>query len=113
MRSKGNYGESIAVKYLISNGFIIKKRNYFTPFGEIDIIAKKNNYIHIIEVKLLSNEYIHTGYKINYRKQRRMINSTMIYMDQYKDHHYYYQFDLVTITGNQIKHYENIFSCTT
>ena len=113
MRSKGKHGEWIAVNYLIRNGYVIKKRNYFTQFGEIDIIAKKNNYIHIIEVKLLVNEYIHTGYKINYRKQKRMINSTLIYMDQFKNHHYFYQFDLITITGNQIKHYENIFNCTT
>ena len=53
MRSKGTYGESLAKQFLIECGFTIVKQNIFTRYGELDIIAKKGNRIHIIEVKLL------------------------------------------------------------
>ncbi len=110
MRSKGAIGEDKASKLLIKDGYTIIKRNFFTKFGEIDIIANQKNRMHIIEVKLLKKKYIHLGYKINYTKQRRMIQSTYIFMDQYKLYNYYYQFDLITIIGDQIKHYKNIFT---
>lgn len=110
MKEKGNFGEKLARDYLINDGFEIIVSNFFTRFGELDIIAKKGQRIHIVEVKLLAKKYIHSGYKINYKKQRRMIQITQIFMDNYKLYDFYYQFDLVTIISGQIKHYKNIFT---
>ena len=47
----GQIGENIASKYLIRHGFSIIERNYTRKWGEIDIIAKKGNKIHFVEVK--------------------------------------------------------------
>jgi len=47
----GNAGEDAAAAYLESNGYLALYRNYRTKTGEIDIIAKKNGIIHIVEVK--------------------------------------------------------------
>lgn len=110
MRIKGTIGEIKAASYLKGNGFELLKQNYYTPFGEIDIIAKKHRQIHIIEVKLLKQELIHLGYKLNYRKKQRMIRCALLFMDQSKLDQFYYQFDLITIISNQIKHYENVFN---
>jgi len=110
MRSKGTYGESLAKQFLIESGFTIVKQNVFTRYGELDIIAIKGNRIHIIEVKLLKKEWLNSGYKINRTKRKRMVNCTNIFMDRYKLRDSFYQFDLITIVGNQIKHIENIFS---
>lgn len=110
MRAKGNYGEYIARNYLQNKGFQILYSNFYTRFGELDIIAKHYQQIHIIEVKLLSKLYINSSYKINYKKKKRMIQSTQIFMDQFKLYNFYYQFDLITIVSDQINHYENIFS---
>ena len=52
----GTKGEDAAVKLLNSKGFTILKRNYIVHnFGEIDIIAEKDNDIHIIEVRARLN----------------------------------------------------------
>jgi len=47
----GEIGESIACQFLVKHGFTILERNYTKKWGEIDIVAKKGNILHFIEVK--------------------------------------------------------------
>ncbi len=59
MRQKiGQIGEDIACKYLKNIGFSVVCRNYRKKWGEIDIILKKGNLIHFVEVKSVSRENI-------------------------------------------------------
>lgn len=55
-REVGKRGEEIAAKYLQEKGYKILERNYSTKFGEIDLIASKNNILSFVEVKLKQNE---------------------------------------------------------
>ncbi|CAM2881604.1 YraN family protein [Helicobacter burdigaliensis] len=48
---KGKEAEDFAIKFLEQQNFTIITRNYFSKFGEIDIIAKKDGILHFIEVK--------------------------------------------------------------
>ena len=50
----GELGEKIACKYLFSKGFTILDQNITKKYGEIDILAQKENIIHFIEVKSVS-----------------------------------------------------------
>jgi len=50
-RKRGNLGEDIAIKFLLKNLYLIIERNYLKRIGEIDIIAKKGQLLHFIEVK--------------------------------------------------------------
>ncbi len=52
----GEVGENIAVKFLMKQGFDVIERNYTKKWGEIDIITQKDNKIHFIEVKSVSNK---------------------------------------------------------
>ncbi len=52
----GAYGESIAAKFLMERGYVVIARNYWKPWGEIDLVAKKEGHIHFIEVKTVSYE---------------------------------------------------------
>ena len=47
----GDLGEGIACNYLKNKGFKVIDRNYWKPWGEIDIIVKKQGIIHFVEVK--------------------------------------------------------------
>lgn len=47
----GELGEDVACKYLTKKGFSILERNYTKKWGEIDIIAQKDNILYFIEVK--------------------------------------------------------------
>ncbi|HCT76144.1 MAG TPA: YraN family protein [Micromonosporaceae bacterium] len=47
----GQWGEDIAAKYLVEQGMVILDRNWRTPSGEIDIIARDVNAVIFCEVK--------------------------------------------------------------
>ena len=51
----GKKGEQRAVDFLLKNGYIIVERNYRFDKAEVDIIAKKNDVLAIIEVKTRSS----------------------------------------------------------
>lgn len=51
----GKKGEDLAVEYLIQNGYEILDRNWIFQKAEIDIIAKKDHFLAVIEVKTRSS----------------------------------------------------------
>jgi len=54
-REIGKIGEEIAKDYLEKNGIKIIDKNYFSKYGEIDLIGFENRTIIFIEVKLRNN----------------------------------------------------------
>ncbi len=70
-REKGNAGEEIACKFLIKNGFKIEDRNYYKKWGELDIIATKENQLgnklkkelHFFEVKSVVRNFTEKSFK--------------------------------------------------
>lgn len=53
----GDYGENLAAEYLRDKGFEILEQNYrYSRNGEIDIIARKNDYLVFFEVKSRSGD---------------------------------------------------------
>jgi putative endonuclease len=56
----GTKGEDMAAAFLTDNGFEILRRNYRFRRCEIDIIARKENWILFVEVKTRS--YAYYGY---------------------------------------------------
>ena len=52
-RSKkiGDFGEKLALDYMIKNGFKHICSNYHSRYGEIDIICENEKYIIFVEVK--------------------------------------------------------------
>jgi len=55
-RKRGDLGEEITCKYIEGRGFRVLERNYWKPWGEIDIVAEKAGFIRFIEVKTVSRE---------------------------------------------------------
>ena len=49
--SLGRQGEEAAAHFLKNNGYSIVERNWKTKACEIDIVAKKGNVLHFVEVK--------------------------------------------------------------
>jgi putative endonuclease len=55
-RKIGDEGEAVACKYLEKDSYFVVERNYWKPWGEIDIIAEKDSVIHFVEVKTVSRD---------------------------------------------------------
>ncbi len=80
----GKQSEDRAVDFLIERGFRIVDRNFYaSKFGEIDIVAYKDEVVHFIEVKssLGSFEPI---YNITPAKLQKIIKSAHYYLKQKK-----------------------------
>jgi len=54
-RKIGDAGENIACRFLVKRGFEIVAQNYSKKWGEIDIISRKGQKLHFIEVKTVSH----------------------------------------------------------
>jgi putative endonuclease len=81
MKPLGSEGEDLAVRFLQKKGYRIVARNYKTPVGEIDIIARDSDTIVFIEVKTRTD--ISFGYPfeaVNKRKRQKLKNLALLYL---------------------------------
>lgn len=70
----GKSGEDRVAAFLRSKGYRVIKRNYSCRFGEIDIIAEKNEYIVFVEVKTRKQNSLVSGVDaVDYRKRQRIM----------------------------------------
>jgi len=105
----GDYGESLACKYLKKQGYKIIETNYKNKIGEVDIICKDKDMLVFVEVKTRSTmrfgmprEAI-TPHKIN--KIRLVATSYM----KAHDLPLRCRFDCVEILDDEITHLKNVF----
>ncbi len=110
-RSIGSEYENMAVEYLKNHGYKIIERNFYCKQGEIDIIAKNENYLVFVEVKYRrGQDKGHPVDAVNYKKQNRIIKSAKYYM--YKNNIKEGQgvrFDVVAILGENIELIKDAF----
>lgn len=104
-KEKGAFFEEKAMKYLEENGFLIVDRNFYTKFGEIDIIASKDNILHFIEVK--SGMNFEPIFNITQTKISRLIKTAQMYILK-NSLDLTYSFDAIIIKNQHIEFYENI-----
>lgn len=79
----GNKGEDIAVASLEKDGYTIVTRNYRKRYGEIDIIAQKNNVLYFAEVKTRkSSEYGNPLESVTPVKQRKIYQVAETYLQE-------------------------------
>ena len=77
----GNWGEERAARYLRLRGYSILERNFSCRAGEIDIVAKKGNFLVFAEVKLRKNaEFAEAREFVTYAKQKRILAAAQIYL---------------------------------
>lgn len=80
----GKKGELIAKNYLISKQFKILHTNWYFKHKELDIVATKNNCLHIIEVKTRSSDYWQEASDaVGLQKQKSVINAAEAYINMF------------------------------
>ena len=94
----GKEGEQLALAWLRKNEFEILHCNWRYSRYEIDIIAKKNNLLHIIEVKC--RNFVPGGYpeeSVTKKKFKFLLNAADEYLYQHPEYKHV-QFDILSIT---------------
>ena len=105
----GARGENQACRYLQKSGYEILERNYKNPFGEIDIIAKKEDTVAFIEVKTRLNEnYGAPSEAVGSKRRFRYIKSAEYYFYG-KEIDCTVRFDIIEILRGELNHIENAF----
>ena len=105
-RAKGNIAEDKACKFLYENGFSVVDRNFYSRFGEIDIIATKDGVLHFIEVKS-GLDYESAIQNITPQKLSRLIKTGNVYLKKNAlDVDFVY--DAIVVTPKEIEFVENI-----
>ncbi|OGF21850.1 hypothetical protein A2Y83_01730 [Candidatus Falkowbacteria bacterium RBG_13_39_14] len=111
----GNYGEKLAMNYLLRNGYNILGSHFSGRFGEIDIIAAKDGKISFVEVKTRTNLYSGSPEDGLTRAKIKKLDMTCrhyIYKNKIQTDNY--QLDLIAIEIDKfvgkakIRHYKGI-----
>lgn len=106
-RKVGGKAEDLACNYLISKNFKILERNFFSRYGEIDIIALDKETTVFIEVKYRSTSNFGSALEsISSNKIKSLCKTAKIYL---KSDEIDCRFDVIAIDNDNIDHVINAF----
>ncbi len=110
----GNRGEDIAVAYLIKEGYDILERNWRWKRAEVDIIAKKEDKLVLVEVKTRSYTYFGTPDAFVTSKKEIMLLDVGYQYAAKIGHEWSVQVDIIAIVtkedgGHTLRHFEDVY----
>ncbi|SFS79744.1 putative endonuclease [Paenibacillus sp. BC26] len=120
----GKFGEEEAVRYLKEQGYAIVHRNWRCRMGELDIVAKSESVLVIVEVRTrrAGGRFGTAVESVDIRKQLQVRSIAEVYVSMNKLHHTALRFDVIAITAvavqgeslapyqvTELKHIESAF----
>lgn len=105
----GNFGEMLVLTYLENLNYEIIDRNFYTKYGEIDIIAKDKEEYIFIEVKTrTSDKYGRPAEAVNNNKEKNIERASSVYIYQNRLENQYVRYDIIEVYFlNKNKYYIN------
>lgn len=80
-KATGRSGEDLAAQHLVQQGYTILERNYRLRIGEVDIIARDEEYLVFIEVKTRRSKRFGSPFEaVDIRKQQQIIRIASAYL---------------------------------
>ncbi|NNV04017.1 YraN family protein [Brevibacillus sp. MCWH] len=97
-RALGQRGEQIAALFLQQKGYRVIERNVRTRQGEIDLIAWDGDILVFVEVRTrTSTAYGTAAESVTWRKQRKLRELALAYLQHYEKSVPRFRFDVVAI----------------
>lgn len=95
----GRLGEDAAAEWLAAQGCTIEARNYTSPYGEIDIIARKDGILAFVEVKTRTEGGLtNPRDAVTLAKQKRVVETALCYLEEKKETKLQPRFDVAEVT---------------
>lgn len=111
-KETGNLGEKVAVDYLKGKGYRIIETNYRCRSGEIDIVARKGDYLIFAEVRTRSDlSFGGPEESISWSKAQHMGRSAEYYAQSHEGLPESWRVDLIAIEidkNRKVKRIEHI-----
>lgn len=104
----GRQGEELTVTYLKKHGYKIIERNYQTPFGEADIVARKGDTYCFIEVKSRISASYSPAEAVDERKRQRY-RLIARYFCSVSRREVNLRFDVAAVTEEGLEYFENAY----
>lgn len=103
----GRYGEEVAARHLVSDGFVVLERNWRCDQGEIDIVARDGDVLVVCEVKTRSSTRYGSPFEaITERKLHRLERLGLRWMREHGVRPRSMRVDVVSVlrppTGRQV-----------
>lgn len=84
-RDIGAWGEREAALFLRSRGFVVLHTNWRSGSYELDIVARKGEFVHFVEVKCRKSGQMQTPEEsFDAKKRRSMLRAINAYIDYYE-----------------------------
>lgn len=96
----GRLGEEAAARHLSGRGLTVVARNFRTPLGELDLIARSGDLIVFVEVKTrrAAGWYGGANEAVDRRKALRVRRLAEVYLGQHGLTQHPCRFDVVAVT---------------
>ncbi|MFC1649848.1 YraN family protein [Patescibacteria group bacterium] len=98
----GAKAENLAKKLLQNKGYNVIHSNFYTKYGEIDLIAEKENTLVFVEVK--ARKDTRKGYpeeSVNRRKVENIKKAAHLFTKKYNLPHKEFRIDVISIIYNE------------
>ncbi|RTL10668.1 MAG: YraN family protein [Neisseriaceae bacterium] len=76
----GDAAEDLAAEYLLAQGLKLVQRNFYSRFGELDLIMRDEDSLVFVEVKQRRAGINHAIESITPAKQRKMVKTAQFYL---------------------------------
>jgi putative endonuclease len=98
----GLSAESRAAALLMAKGYRILAKRFRTPYGEIDLVARKRSLVAFIEVKARAN-LDDAAYAVTPRQQQRIIAAAQAWLMAHPEHaNFELRFDAMLIAPRRL-----------
>jgi putative endonuclease len=110
----GLFAEARAAAYLMAKGYRILAKRFRTPYGEIDIVARRRGLLAFIEVKARAS-LDEAAYAVTPRQQGRIIAAAEAWLMAHPEHaEFELRFDAMLIAPRRLpRHLMAAFDAST
>lgn len=96
-KSLGARGEQIVSLWLQQYGYTILTKNFHTKYGEIDVIATKEDVVAFVEVKTRTTSYFPISNTVTRTKQKKIARTARTFVLKNNIENKVLRFDIATV----------------
>lgn len=105
----GQKGEAIAADYLQKQGYRVLDRNYHSRFGELDLVAEKDQVIVFVEVKTRTNDRFGLPEEsVTPEKLEKIYDTALLWLQDHPEQPDDWRVDVIAIRMDKALHPQDI-----